>query len=630
MTKAAGRAIATAILAALLGAAWAAVLYAWHPALAVEFDRDMPRNVSGIFPSERDDRAHLTFAWTAQDAVLRLPGLDRRVEWHLRARIRGARPVSSENPILTVLADGATVSTTPTQPDFRDVDVVIPRRPTRRGLVVEFHSSKTLVPGAGDPRALGIMIDRLTLSPAGAVLLPRPALAAIAFSSAAMGAAIALLGITAGSAIGGAVLLSAGDAAIVTRGFAPFSDYPSAVSALGLWIAAALAIAAVLLRFLRREPLRNTARFAAAFSAAALFLKLLILLHPNMPVGDAMFHAHRFQGVLAGHLYFTSIAPGGYLFPYAPGLYVFSALFAGFVHRGAADMTLLRLVTGSADAVAAVLLYRAIALTWSDRLAGAIAVALYHLTPLDFGVLTTGNLTNAFAQSISVSALVVMSSAALRRERVAMTALLAFALFAAYVSHTSTFAILLPATVLIVLLFLLRGGPALRSPAAAVAIATLVAAALATILYYAHFMDTYRTQLARIGHETASVAPGPGGHTIVDRARLVPYSLRIYFGIPLLALFVLGTWQLWTRRAADRLTLAVAGWLLACVLFLVIGVLTPVDMRYYLAAIPALVIVAALGGSAAWRDGISWRAVALVLLLAATLVGVRNWWTALA
>ena len=49
----------------------------------------------------------------------------------------------------------------------------------------------------------------------------------------------------------------------------------------------------------RGRPLRNTARFAAAFSAGALFLKLLVLLHPNMPVGDAMFHAHRFQGVLA-------------------------------------------------------------------------------------------------------------------------------------------------------------------------------------------------------------------------------------------------------------------------------------------------------------------------------------------
>ena len=40
-------------------------------------------------------------------------------------------------------------------------------------------------------------------------------------------------------------------------------------------------------------------------------------------------------------------------------------------------------------------------------------------------------------------------------------------------------------------------------------------------------------------------------------------------------------------RATDRLTLALTGWILSCAVFLVIGVLTPVDMRHYLAAVPA-------------------------------------------
>ena len=46
----------------------------------------------------------------------------------------------------------------------------------------------------------------------------------------------------------------------------------------------------------------------------------------------------------AGNLYFTSIAPGGYSFPYPPGLYVFASLFAGLVRRGAGDMALLRII----------------------------------------------------------------------------------------------------------------------------------------------------------------------------------------------------------------------------------------------------------------------------------------------
>ena len=41
MTHAVGRAVAAAVLAALLGAASVALFYAWHPALTVEFDRDL-------------------------------------------------------------------------------------------------------------------------------------------------------------------------------------------------------------------------------------------------------------------------------------------------------------------------------------------------------------------------------------------------------------------------------------------------------------------------------------------------------------------------------------------------------------------------------------------------------------
>ena len=55
------------------------------------------------------------------------------------------------------------------------------------------------------------------------------------------------------------------------------------------------------------------------------------------------------------------------------------------------------------------------------------------------------------------------------------------------------------------------------------------------------------------------------------------------------------------RRSSGRgaraigTTLATTGWLLTCGLFLVLGILTPVDMRYYLAAVPALAIFAAAG-----------------------------------
>lgn len=625
-----GRALAAAVLAAPLGAAFTALFYAWHPALGIEFDRDPPRLVSGMYSAERDERAALTFAWSGPDVALRIPGLDRRLDWRLELRVRGARPVVADNPDISIFADGLPLLTHHTALAFEDLRVTIPAHPEqRRGVVITMRSSATFVPGPSDRRALGVMLDRIVLTPSGPVLPPPAALGGAALAAACMGAAIAALGVTAGSAVGGAALVGAGAAALIARGFGPFTTFPFLAARLGAAIALAVIAMCILVERLRRTPLRNTARFAAAFTASALFLKLLVLLHPDMPIGDALFHAHRFQGVLGGNLFFTSIAPGGYAFPYPPGFYLFAGMFAGLVRRGASDVVLLRILACSVDAVAGLLLYGAITRVSKDRLAGAIAVAVYQLTPLDFGIMTTGNLTNAFAQSVAVACAVLMASAALRLERVSMTVALGALLTVAYLSHTSTLAILFVATLTTAALFRLRGGPALKSPAAAVALASAAAAALAIAVYYSHFLQTYQSELGRLSRETASAAPDAGGRGIFARASTVPYYLRVYFGLPIVALSIIGAWHMVRRGATDRLTLTVAGWMLSCAIFLVVGVLTPLDMRYYLAAIPALAILSGIGASYSWQAGPSWRAFAGVLLAAAAVAGIRNWWSAL-
>src|SRR4029079_6000903 len=106
-------------------------------------------------------------------------------------RVRGARSVASENPALTVVADGLVVSTEPTTRDFSDLRVVIPSRRERRRLPLNPRPSATFVPGPADARALGVMIDRMSLTPDRVPLVPRPALTAASLSSAAMGAATA-------------------------------------------------------------------------------------------------------------------------------------------------------------------------------------------------------------------------------------------------------------------------------------------------------------------------------------------------------------------------------------------------------------------------------------------------------
>jgi hypothetical protein len=200
-------------------------------------------------------------------------------------------------------------------------------------------------------------------------------------------------------------------------------------------------------------------------------------------------------------------------------------------------------------------------------------------------------------------------------------------------SHTSTVAVVFVATLATAALFVVRGRGALTSAAAAVVIASVVAALIAIVVYYAQFADTYRSELARIAHETTTNAADAGNRTMGDRLRGVPYALGLNFGWPVVILAVLGAARIF-RRQRDRLALTVAGWTAACALFLAIGILTPVDLRYYLAAVPVFAIAAADGGAWAIRDAPAkykplWLAGGALLLGAAITTGIRTWLSAL-
>jgi hypothetical protein len=168
-----------------------------------------------------------------------------------------------------------------------------------------------------------------------------------------------------------------------------------------------------------------------------------------------------------------------------------------------------------------------------------------------------------------------------------------------------------------------------------IVLACAVAAALLSVaIYYAHFIETYRSEFARIAHETAAHAPDAGGRTRAGRLFGVPYSLEISIGAPVLLFAFFGGAELMRRRDRRPLTLALGGWLLACLGFLVLGVLTPVDMRYYLAALPAIAIAAGYGAAWAWSEGWPthqrlWRLTAALFLAATISTGFHAWWNAL-
>jgi hypothetical protein len=179
------RLLVTAAAGALVGAGLCAFFYATHPGLVVDFDRDVPRGLwRGFYPIERSPDG-LTFAWTADRASLRIPGLDRHRSWTVHVRFRGARPDPDTLPEVTIAVDGTAAETVRAPNDFAEISVPIPARSRATGVELTLLVSNTFRPGPNDARALGIVVDRITIeSVSGAALPPFPALLSLSICSA--------------------------------------------------------------------------------------------------------------------------------------------------------------------------------------------------------------------------------------------------------------------------------------------------------------------------------------------------------------------------------------------------------------------------------------------------------------
>jgi hypothetical protein len=130
---------------------------------------------------------------------------------------------------------------------------------------------------------------------------------------------------------------------------------------------------------------------------------------------------------------------------------------------------------------------------------------------------------------------------------------------------------------------------------------------------------------------TATLAPyspqlyQPGGASIPARAAAVPRTAAVVYTWPFVVLALMGLTG-WRARLRDPFWILIAGWLLACLAFLALGVLTPVDFRYYYAAMPAVAILAADAVVTMWRKGTtSWRAAAAGLAALGAALGVNFW-----
>ena len=525
-----------------------------------------------------------------------------------------------------------------TSNEFEDITVTVPEHPGRvRGLTLAIVSSNTFVPGPGDPRRLGVQVDRIKLTPVRlGAFPPRRAVAVAAIAAAAFGAVFGLLGATATTAVGAATVLAVAQAVVLRHGLGPFGAWLGTVDRLAAGIGLALLLLTFVIERWRGERLRNTARFAMMFTGSVLYLKLLVLLHPDKWLIDAMFHAHRLEAVMGGSYVFTSIAPGGYIFPYPVGLYVTAEPLAWIVTD---HILLLRLVAAGVEAVAALFFYWMIVRGSGDRLEAAVAVAVLQLMPLGFGVLAAANLTNVFGQAMALIAMSLVTIAVVTPDGSRPVLVGAcVATLVAMLSLTSTVATLVGMLAMSSFLLILLGSGAAKRSGVRVAVVLLVAGAIAVGGYYSRFGATYEAQFARIRGEVAgspqAVAPPssqlyqPGGASVISRAMAVPDLASRDFTWPFAILALAGLVVGWRSRT-DPFRLVIAGWLGACAVFLVLGVLTPVDFRHYYAAMPAVALLAARGIVWLWRTGPTTRAAAGVLAGGGAVIGVNNWLTVL-
>jgi hypothetical protein len=277
------------------GSSWLATSPAWFRTSgfhAVEYPEDLP-----------------PFAWTRKSATVRLPRLNRRIGYHLTvvARAGGAVPLP-----VTLAADGASRPATFDLLDARTALTIDIPPATSEEAVVTLTPSRTFVPGPQDKRTLGFIVEAFTLSPAkGRFPTPTRAFLQSAVAAGLYGAGAAVAGCSWPVIVGAAVAVSGWQTWLLVRDAAFLCDFSDLFVPIAVWAL----VAGVMIgtwSFARRRSSTRLVRTTVFAIVAISLLRLVLFLHPNAPIGDSEFQAHRADLVAAGTLLFTSVTPPPY------------------------------------------------------------------------------------------------------------------------------------------------------------------------------------------------------------------------------------------------------------------------------------------------------------------------------
>ena len=561
--------LATLTLGGLLGLA----LERWSPPPVADVARGGEEAfLSGAWPRELTRQGPQR--WAATRALYRFEGLPPGpVEVEVSVR-QALTPV-------TVAADGLVLG----QLDGarRSLAARLERRggPLRLELLAEGR-----VTGS---RRLGVLLDRVAARPAQrAWLTPRalalllvPGLLTLALAGLARARPAAAL------ALGAAVMLTA-VAALWPSGLYFSPAAPALAAGLSLGLLGAGGFAAW-----QERRVAGAGTWAIFALLAALAVHGVAGTSPLMVVSDAVFHANKLAATAGGDFFPVSVTQHArpFKFPYGVSFY---ALLAPLQKAGLEAVLLVRAGAALSGLLASAALFGLLA---ARPARAALAVLALQLLPVTFDMLSYGNLSNVFAQALTVGFFAWWAGRARGGGLVGGLLLAAAAL-----AHFSA------AVVLAVLCAALAcaGRAELRADRAR--LVALGLGLLLTALYYGQFAGLVLEQLPRL-REGAGSGAQAGQGTLAALASQALWGLARW-GAPALLLACAGR----PRPSAGRLERDLVAFWASGVVLLALAVATPLEVRYLYALTLPLAVAVADGTLRLWAHGPAARLAALGLL----------------
>lgn len=565
---------------------------------------------------------NVEFRWTTAEARIALPAVSGQAAWTATLHLAGGRPSGVPNPIVEVFIDGRLAMRTEVNPAFADYTFTFKRDPLPPTDATMVIKATTFTP-QGDPRDLGVMIDRFTLAPvagAGPYFPPPLYLATIVGLFLLGGALLASVGVplwpTAGTFAVGFGLLAYGE----WRWTAMTARYLPGL----LLVAATLFVARLLLLPLVRKffalgrvpltPRDERLLFGVFLCGAAIHLAGVF--YPPFSPHDLGFQVNRLTEVLNGKFFLSAVSLewGNRRTPYPPALYYLVAPFAWAVNSPALA---LRLLTPIIDATSAFLVFYLLRRVGAPEPAPLLAALFATLVPASFQLLWWAFYPNLFGQwaTLLVITLLVAHYGELRRPW--LFGGLVAALSVTLLAHPGTFVLTMVLVPLLALVLPLARVATWRDSAAALG-ALALSFAIVYALYYWYFTDMLIDQVRATVEGTVAFAAERGWEWNYIRLRLFDFPYALYFSAALVAGVALA-------RARNILGWAVLAIIGTTALFATLHVVVGVWVRYFVFASPALAI--GLGVALAWALGRGkwWRVGGYAVLAGCAIFSLSTW-----